>query len=179
MLFIQLGPVEAIVAEIDDDGLLGVDIPQNGKDGPSNLLMSKGVLSIKKKEVPIIQVGVRNRVRKVTAADHFIIPAQSECIIDVYLERQEYDDFSCETDYIVEPTVHFKAEYPLQMANTLVNINEACTNKVTILNPFPTSVSIKQNVVICNAERIEGILLVIEKQRRCERRRKPSEGKKS
>ena len=35
--------VEAIVAEIDDDGLLGVDILQNGKNGPADLLMSKGV----------------------------------------------------------------------------------------------------------------------------------------
>ena len=44
--------------------------------------MSRGVLLIDKKEVPIIQVGVKTRVRKVTAADHFVIPAQSECIID-------------------------------------------------------------------------------------------------
>ena len=71
--------------------------------------MSKGVLFIDKKEVPIIQVGVKSRVRKVTGADHFVVPAQSECIIDVYLERHEYDDFSSETDFIVEPTEHFQA----------------------------------------------------------------------
>lgn len=162
---IKLGSVEleieAIVAEIDDDGLLGVDILQNGKNGPSDLLMSKGVLLIDKKEVPIIQVGVTNRVRKVTAADHFIIPAQSECIIDVFLERQEYDDFSGETDYIVEPTEHFKAEYPLQMASTLVDINQSCTGKVRVLNPFPTSVSIKQDAVIGRAEPIEGKPLTV------------------
>ena len=85
--------VEAIVAEIDDDGLLGVDILQNGKNGPADLLMSKGVLMIDKKEIPIIQVGVNDRVRKVTAADHFVIPAQTECVIDVYIERREYDSF--------------------------------------------------------------------------------------
>ena len=37
---IQLGPVsvqtEAIVAEIDDDGLLGVDVLQNRKDEPTD-----------------------------------------------------------------------------------------------------------------------------------------------
>ena len=40
---IKLGTaeLEAIVADIDDDGLLGVDILQNGKNGPSDLLMSK------------------------------------------------------------------------------------------------------------------------------------------
>ena len=48
MFVIKLGPVEmqveAIVAEIDDDGLLGVDILQNGRYGPTDLLMSKGIL---------------------------------------------------------------------------------------------------------------------------------------
>ena len=59
-----------------------------------------------------------NRVRKVTTVDHFVIPAQKECFVDVLIERHEYDDFSSEKDYIVEPTEHFQAEYPLQMAST-------------------------------------------------------------
>ena len=75
--------VEAIVAAIDDDCLLGVDILQNGDNGPADLLMSKGVIVLNKKEVPIIQVGLTNRVRKVNAADHFVIQAQSECVVDV------------------------------------------------------------------------------------------------
>ena len=61
---------------------------------------------------------------------------------------------------MVKPTEHMKTEYPLQMADTLVNINEACTTKVRTLHPFPTSVSIKQNAVIGSAEPIEDIPLV-------------------
>ena len=49
--------IEAIVAAIDDDCLLDVDILQNGNDGPIDLLMSKGVIVLNMKEVPIIQVG--------------------------------------------------------------------------------------------------------------------------
>ena len=109
---LKLGPVsmhiEMIVADIDDDGLLGVDVLQNAEDGPADLLMSKGVLKVTGKEVPIIEVGLQNRIRKVTAADHFVIPAQSEAVIDVYIERQEYDDFTSETNYITEPTEHFR-----------------------------------------------------------------------
>ena len=100
--------VEAIVAEIDDDGLLGIDLLQNGENGPTDLLMSKGVLMIAGKEVSIIQIGSQNRIRKVTAADHYVIPAQSEAVIDVFIERQEYDDFSADVDYIVEPTAYFR-----------------------------------------------------------------------
>ena len=160
MFALKLGPVhleiEAIVADIDDDGLLGVDVLQNGDDGPADLLLSKGVLIINRQEVPIIQVGLENRVRKVTSADHFIIPAQSECIIEAYVERREYDDFTTDREYIIEPTEHFRETYPLQMASTLVDINRACTCKVRLLNPFPTSMSIKQDAVIGNAEPVEG-----------------------
>lgn len=168
---IQLGTVsleiEAVVAEIDDDGLLGVDVLQSNSSGPADLMMSKGVLVINKQEVPIIQVGLNTRVRRVTAADHFVIPAQSEAVMDVFIERQEYDDFSAEEDYIIEPTEHFKETYPLQMAPSLANINNACTGKVRLLNPFPTAVSIKQDAVVGHAEPIDGSpKLVIEQEDR-------------
>ena len=123
---VQLGPVsvetEAIVAEIEDDRLLGVDVLQNGADGSTDILMSKGVLQMASKEVPIIQIGMADRIRRVTAADHTVIPAQSEAIIDVYIQRKKYDYFSSESEYIVEPTENFKEKYPLQMATTLVDI---------------------------------------------------------
>ena len=130
---LQLGTlklqIEAIVADIEDDGLLCVDVLQNGKDGPTDLLLTKGILMIDNQGVSTIQVGINQRIRGVTAADHSIIPAQSEAVIDVYVERREYDDFSCESEYIIEPTEHFREEYPLQMASTLVDINHSCTCK--------------------------------------------------
>ena len=163
---IKLGPVEleikAIVAEIDDDGLLGVDILQNGKNGPADLLMSKGVMVLNKKEVPMMQVGMSSRFRKVTAADHFAIPAQSECIVDVVVERHEYDDFSCENDFLVEPSEHFQEEYSLHMPSTLVHINRTSTCKVRLVNPFQTEMSIKRDAVIGRAEPVEGKPVVVE-----------------
>lgn len=110
---------------------------QNSADGPTDILMSKGVSKISGQEVPVIQVGIANRIRRVAAADHRVIPAQSESITDVYIERREYDDFSSESEYIVEPTKHFQEEYPLQMATTLVNIYENCTCKDKFIKPIP------------------------------------------
>ena len=72
---------EAIVAEIEDE----VDVLQSGEGGPTDLLMSEGVLKVDGKEVPIIQVGMKNHIRKVTSANHFVIAAQSEAVIDVYI----------------------------------------------------------------------------------------------
>ena len=155
-LGLMLLEVDAIVADIADDALLGVDVLQNGDEGPSDLFMSKGVLLINKQEVPIIQVGIKTRVRRVTSADHFVIPAQCESVIDVYVERHESDDFSSETEYLVEPTEHFQEDYPLRMAATFVDINKGYTCKVRILNPFPTATSIKQDAAIGQAVPIEG-----------------------
>ena len=41
------------MAEIDVDGLLGIDVLQNGTDGPTDLSMSKGAPVINKQVVPI------------------------------------------------------------------------------------------------------------------------------
>ena len=148
--------VEAVVADIDDDGLLGIDVLQNGSGGPADLLLSKGVLQVKGQEVPIIQVGLKSKVRKVTAADHAVIPARAEAVVNVYVDRYEYDEFSTETDWLIEPTEHFTETYPLRMAATLVDINQGCTCKVRILNPFSTDVSIKQDAIVGKAEPIAG-----------------------
>lgn len=71
------------------------------------------MLKMAGKEVSIIQVSITNRSRRVMAAAHSIIPAQSGAILDVHVERKEYDDFSSESEYIVEPTEHFQGQYPL------------------------------------------------------------------
>ena len=155
---------EVIVADIDDEGLLGIDILQNGKEGPGDMLLSKGVLLLKGHEIPLIQVGLQGRVRKVTAADHFVIPPQSEAVIDVYVERKEYDDLCKNSNYVIEPTDNFCERYPLQMANVLVDINREVTSKVRVLNPFPTSASIKQDAVIGQAEVIADIQGVLTNQ---------------
>ena len=144
------------MAEIDDDGLLGIDVLQNDKDGPADILLSKGVLMVQDKAVPMIQIGVKNRVRKVVAADHYVIPPMAESVIDVFVERHDYDDFSSESECLIEPTDHFKETYPLQMAATLIDINKGCTSKIRLLNPFTREVSIKQDAVVGTAEVIEG-----------------------
>ena len=76
-------------------------------------------------------------------------------MIDFYVERHEFDDFTTETEYLVEPTEQFQETYPLCMAATLVDINRGCSCKVRILNPFPTAMPIKQDAVIGQAVPIE------------------------
>ena len=93
---------------MDDDGLLGVDILQNGENCPADLLMRKGVMVLDKEETPMMQVGMPSRVRKVTPSVHFVIPAQSECFVDVIAKGHENDNFSHENEFLVEPSKHFQ-----------------------------------------------------------------------
>ena len=154
--------VEAVVADIEDDGLLGVDVLQNGEDGPTDLWLSKGVLKIHNHEVPI-QIGVDDRIREVTAADHNIIPAQSEMMVDVHIERKAYDDFSSEHEYTIRPTENLQ-DHPLQISPTLVDITRSQTCEVRIVNPFPTAIAIKQNTILGIAEPIERCPMPVERQ---------------
>ena len=160
--------VEAVVADIEDDGLLGVDVLQNGEDGPTDLWLSKGVLKINNQEVPIIQIGMNERICEVTAAGHSIIPAQSETIVDVHVERKAYDVFFCvffspEHEYTIRPKENLQ-DYPLQISPALVDINKSQTCEVRIVNPFPTAIAIKQNSVLGIAEPIERFPMSIDHQ---------------
>ena len=51
---------------------------------------------------------------------------------------------------------HFRETYPLKVASILVHINKGCTCKISLLNPFPTAVSIKQDTVVGKAEPLVG-----------------------
>ena len=135
--------------------MLGIDILQDDEHGPADILLSKGKIVLRGQEIPCIQIGKKSCVRKVAAANLVIVPPQSETLIDVYVERSEADELNANSNFIIEPTEHFKETYPLQMASVLVDINGSVASKVRVLNPFTTAVTIYQESVIAQAERID------------------------
>ncbi len=98
-----------------------MDILQNDQEGPSDVLLSQGIIVLRGVEIPVMQVGTEGQ-RRVVSADHFVIPGYSERIIDVYIQRDEDDDHRPDTEFIVEPTNNFQEVYGLRMARTLVDI---------------------------------------------------------
>ena len=62
---------------------------------------------------------------------------------------------------MIEPTENFKERYPLQMASTLVNINQSPTCVIRLFNPFTTEVKLRQDAVIGSAEKIERVVSVL------------------
>ena len=129
--------VEAVVADIDDDGLLGIDVLQNGNRGPADLLLSKGVLRIQDEEVPIIQVGLESRVQRVTA-DHAIMPAQAEAVIRrVFTNSRDKSEVSTVSERIKKHTDHCSETYPLRMEATIVKFSQGHSCMVRLSNTLP------------------------------------------
>ena len=151
---------EAIVADIEDEVLLGYDILGGGKDGPADILLSKNVIVLCGTEIPCIQRGKRPESRREVVADDTLVPGLAETLIDVYIDRYVDDDRQT-AHFLVEPSHSFQERYPLRMASTLVDLNGGPTCKVRVLNPLPTTVKLFQDAEIGKAKGIERIVSVV------------------
>jgi hypothetical protein len=96
---------EVIIAEIEDDSLLGLDILMKGEGGPADIKLTEGIILLNKTKIPCIQIGQPETLRRVRSADHFVIPPKTEMIIDVFVDRFETDDFTKPQYFLIEP--HF------------------------------------------------------------------------
>ncbi|XP_071144097.1 uncharacterized protein [Mytilus edulis] len=146
---------ELIVAEIEDEALLGLDILMKGDQGPADIKLTKGVILLNSTTIPCIQVGQTEPIRKVRSADHYVIQPRSEILIDVFVDRFDKDLHNCPQDYLIEPCPQFEDTYPLVMAACLVEIGEEVTNKVRLMNPFDQEVKLNQDAVIGIAEKLD------------------------
>ena len=143
-LELYLGPVnliqDVIVADIEDEALLGYDILSGKQGRPADILLSENKIVLDGQEIPVFQIGRTGRARQVIVAEDMTLPPFAEAVVKVFVERFESDDSDLQADYVIEPTENFKERYPLQMASTLVNINQSPTCVIRLSNPFTTEV---------------------------------------
>ena len=133
---------EVVIAEINDEVLLGMDILK-GKDGkPADIILSQSKIILNGHEINC-QHYPQICDRKVRAAEDYNIQGHTEQIIDAFVERCKSDDSLSSSDFIVEPSRNFIENFPLVMAPCLIDINYAPTVKVRVMNPFLTEASIK------------------------------------
>ena len=102
--------------------------------------------------IPCIQVGLAETVRKVTAAEDFVVPGNSEMLVDVFIERDLSGDSRKDCYVLIEPNEHFEDNYPLVMASSIADVKHNVTHKVRLINPFSQEFSVKQDAVIGSAE---------------------------
>lgn len=154
---------DAIVADIEDEALLGCDVLNGADAGPADILLSKGLIVLGGTNIPCFKVGTK-KTRRVTLAEDTNVPGRSEAVVDVFVERTEEDDSDQPADFIVEPTQKFKDRYKLVMASTLVDINRGPTCKIRVLNPFSDEVSLKQYAEVATAEKIDRVISTLVKE---------------
>ena len=151
---------EIIVANIEDEGLLGHDLLKHGN---AEILYKEGIIQFMGVKIPCIQVGSASSTRKIRSSDHFIIPRQCEKVIDVFVERCESDtDNADNIPIILEPHQSFQDRYGLIMAASLSELRPRVTHKVRLMNPTNREISINQDVVLGTAEAISDIVTLIQ-----------------
>ncbi|KAH3789858.1 hypothetical protein DPMN_168047 [Dreissena polymorpha] len=161
VLGLEVGPVtlerEAVVADIEDDVLLGYDVLGSKDNGPVDILLSRNVLVLNGVEITCVR---DETARKVWVADDVTVPGGTEAVIDVFVERQEGDDKRV-GDFVVESTKSLDDTHQLLMAATLVNLNTNPTCRVCVLNPFSKEVILRQNTFVGKAEKVENIVAIV------------------
>ncbi len=124
-------------------------------------MLLQALESLDNTEIPCMRLGSGSRARKVVIADDVSVPGSSKALIDVFIERVEEDDLDQRSDYLVEPSDHFRDNYHLLMASALVDINKSTTCKIRLMNPFTEAVMLRQDAEVGIAERIERVISVI------------------
>ena len=103
---------EVVIAEIKDEVLLGMDILK-GKDGnPVDIILSQGKIILNGQEIKC-QHFPQTCLRKVTAAEDYLIQGHTEQIIDAFVQRSESDVGLLHSTFIVESSTNFKENFPL------------------------------------------------------------------
>ncbi|CAC5374784.1 unnamed protein product [Mytilus coruscus] len=146
--------IELVVANIEDEALLGLDVLMKADCGPANLKLSDGIMLLGGTSIPCKQIGLPEKVRKVRVADNFTIPPRSEMLIDVFIDRFEIDQSSQSQDFVLESNADVLQKFPIIMAPTVVNLEKDVTCIVRVMNPFDQQFELHQDTVLGEAEQL-------------------------
>lgn len=97
---------EVIIADINDDALLGMDILKGKGGNPADIILSQGKIILNDTEIKCEHYS-DSHIRKIKAADHYINQGYTEQIIDVLVDRSEYESSNSDKSAIIEPTLKF------------------------------------------------------------------------
>ena len=135
---------QVAVASISDDVLLGLDFGTMDV----HVLSSEHTVVINQHTFPAIIVPA-TEIRQVKAKETVDIPAMSEAIIHVEIEKTDNIDSQI---VIIEPDEQLVDKYSALMAASLVNTSDNHTSQVRIMNPGCDSIKIMCSTCIGHAE---------------------------
>ena len=124
-----LGPLKltkkkTIIADIEDEILIGSDVLLFDEDGPANLMMAEEVMTLRNTTIPIQLFKRPRMIRRV----------RCEAVIDVLVDNPGSTPYDHQLH--IEPTSEFLEGHSVAMANCITNAVDNATVKVRIINPF-------------------------------------------
>lgn len=139
-----------LVAEIEDDVLLGADILQCDEKGAANLLLREGIMEFRGKKIALYrQRREVPAVFKVRSADHYIVPGMSEMIIEGFIENGGTGNLT-----LIESHPQLAEKCEVVVATGLVDQSKKPSVPLLVINPHPNPASIKQDMVVGLAETV-------------------------
>ena len=157
-----LGEVEiqhdVVVADIQDDCLLGSDILLGRSEGPFNLILSDNILQWNDKSVPCFQV-MASGARHVACITDIEVPAHSEMVVDGIVQGPPLNGIS-----VIESAPQFTEKAALLLGNTLVDTTGCRRVKVRVMNPTKISQKVYKNQVVGLASEVQCSLPLFEEE---------------
>jgi hypothetical protein len=143
---------EIIVAEIDDESLLGLDVLLDHQDGPAIIDLSRNFILINDSRIPINKVSEKSQTRRVVLMDNYKIPPLSEIIARGMIQRNEKDFERPQEVYAIEPDPTFEIKNAVVVAAALVDSTKKVSIPMRIMNPSNNEANLKQDDVVGHAE---------------------------
>ncbi len=143
-----------VVADIQDEVLIGADILQRDPSGPADLLLSEGCMKFRSHKIPLLQVTSRTPIRqsdwKVRMSKDVTIPAHSEMEVEICVDVPPTAPGEF---YILEGEREWAEKHSVVMASTIVEMDPSKPIQVTrLLNPHPTVRVVRGGSILGSAE---------------------------
>ena len=114
---------------------------------------------LKEETIPLLLFGTKESIRKTYPADHYVVPAMSEMVLDVFVDRDCGEERNeC---VMIEPVPHAVDTLKLVTASCLVNVADNTTGKVRVMNTYGEPMSIKQDTVLGSVQPYRDETLVL------------------
>ena len=114
---IQLGTVsfekELVVAQIDDEVLLGLEKWMMDDRGPTEINLVNKLFTWNGENIPCKVVKDLRRMRIVNVVDDCTVPALSAVVLDVYVEIDQIDGLCSALEFLIEPSPCFMEKSPV------------------------------------------------------------------
>ena len=142
-----------MVAETEDQVLLGDDILRRDLEGPMDILNTEKVMVFKGLWIPLHTVAEQKYKIKVLAVNTLVLPGMTEQIADGYLDWSKEDEWAKQC-MLVESDPRFKQRYGCMVVPAIVDVAGRTTTRVRVFNPYAEPVTIHGDVVMASMEKI-------------------------